>query len=75
LVVGICGVVPFYEDGHSKRQIWLGDIIISTAVVQYDFGRQYPGRFVRKSALEDSLASEPRDQTAGVATENLPLSG
>ncbi len=61
LVVGICGVVPFYEDGHSKLQIWLGDIIISTAVVHYDFGRQYPGRFVRKSALEDSLARASRE--------------
>jgi hypothetical protein len=61
LVVGICGVVPFYEDGYSKLQIWLGDIIISTAIVHYNFSRQYPGRFVRKSALEDSLARASRD--------------
>ena len=61
LVVEICGVVPFYEDGHSKCQIWLGDIIISTAVVHYDFDRQYPGRFERKKSLEDNLARASRE--------------
>ncbi|KAF4502802.1 ankyrin 3 [Fusarium agapanthi] len=50
LVVGICGVVPF---GPAKDEIVLGDIIISNGVIQYDFGRQLPDRFVRKDTLSD----------------------
>lgn len=52
MVVGICGGVPvstFNED------IYLGDLIISTALVQYDFGRQYTALFERKDTLEDNL--------------------
>jgi len=46
LVVGICGVVPIHPQTHEE--IVLGDVIISTSVIQYDFGRQYPNRFQRK---------------------------
>ena len=52
-VVGICGVVPTHV--KTKEEIVLGDCIISIAVVQYDFGRQYPHGFVRKDSVEDSL--------------------
>ncbi|EWG55509.1 hypothetical protein FVEG_17534 [Fusarium verticillioides 7600] len=50
LVVGICGVVPF---SPTKDEIILGDIIISNGVIQYDFGRQFPERLVRKDTLLD----------------------
>ena len=50
LVVGICGGVPIGTDGE---EILLGDVIISTGIVQYDFGRQLPDRFIRKDTLED----------------------
>jgi nucleoside phosphorylase len=53
LVVGICGVAPF--GGDRQPEIVLGDVIISDAVIQYDFGRQRPDRFVRKDTLLDSL--------------------
>lgn len=46
LVVGICGGVPFTKSGG---EIVLGDIIVSDGLIQYDFGRQFPDRFVRKS--------------------------
>jgi nucleoside phosphorylase len=52
LVVGICGVVPFPSDG---KEIILGDVIISSGVVQYDLGRRLPENFVRKNTLPDSL--------------------
>ena len=52
LVVGICGGVPKTFDGI---EILLGDVIISTSVIQIDFGRQYPNKFVRKDAVEDTL--------------------
>ena len=53
LVVGICGVVPFHPE--TEEEIMLGDIVVSTSVVQYDFGRQYPDGFKRKMKIEDSL--------------------
>jgi nucleoside phosphorylase len=52
LIVGVCGGVPTTSDGI---EILLGDVIISTSVVQIDFGRQYPNKFVRKSSVEDTL--------------------
>jgi hypothetical protein len=51
LVVGVCSAVPFDAD----TEIILGDIIVSSGVVQYDFGRRLPERFVRKNTLLDSL--------------------
>jgi nucleoside phosphorylase len=60
LVVGVCGVVPVHV--KTKEEIVLGDVIISTAVTQYDFGRQYPHGFERKMGIEDSLGrAKPRD--------------
>ena len=47
LVVGICSVVPVHI--KTQEEIVLGDI--STAVVQYDFGRQYPDGFRRKKTV------------------------
>ncbi|OQE15950.1 hypothetical protein PENSTE_c026G03003 [Penicillium steckii] len=41
LVVGICGATPTLKG----QQIFLGDVIMSDSVTQYDFGRQYPGGF------------------------------
>ncbi|KAI9155124.1 Kinesin light chain [Paramyrothecium foliicola] len=53
LIVGVCGAVPFVAT--TDTEIVLGDIIVSNGVVQYDFGRQLPERFVRKDTLLDSL--------------------
>lgn len=52
LIVGVCGVTPFYS---SNEEIILGDVIVSDGVIQYDLGRQLPDRFVRKDMLLDSL--------------------
>jgi nucleoside phosphorylase len=46
LVVGICGGVPY---GATGNEILLGDIIISTGILQYDFGRQQTKDFKTKS--------------------------
>ncbi|CAF3446889.1 hypothetical protein QX201_004399 [Fusarium graminearum] len=53
LVVGICGGVPFY--GKENEEILLGDVIISTGVVQYDLGKRFPDKFRTKDTLEDNL--------------------
>ena len=52
LVVGICGGIPY---GVNQEEIVLGDVIVSQALVQYDFGRQYPGGFKRKNDVRDTL--------------------
>ncbi|KAH7146776.1 nucleoside phosphorylase domain-containing protein [Dactylonectria estremocensis] len=53
LVVGVCGAVPIVPS--SKTEIVLGHAILSTGVIQYDFGRQLPECFERKDTLLDSL--------------------
>jgi nucleoside phosphorylase len=53
LIVGICGAAPYGTD--IKNNIYLGDVIMSTALIQYDFGRQYPKVFEKKDTLEDGL--------------------
>jgi nucleoside phosphorylase len=53
LVVGICGGVPNGTD--DEKEILLGDVIISTGLVQYDFGRRLPNTFIRKDTLEENL--------------------
>ncbi|KAH8702521.1 nucleoside phosphorylase domain-containing protein [Talaromyces proteolyticus] len=55
LLVGVCGGVPIHVD-DEKSEILLGDLIISTGIVQYDFGRQFPNRIARKESKNDSLS-------------------
>lgn len=53
LLDGICGVLPTSPEGNE--QIFLGDVIVSKGLIQYDFGRQLPGKFRRKDSVLDSL--------------------
>ncbi|KAL6406228.1 hypothetical protein AUP68_10397 [Ilyonectria robusta] len=48
LLVGVCGATPCGRDG----EVLLGD---------YDFGRQYPGKFIRKNTVEDNLGRPNKD--------------
>ncbi|KAF6523085.1 hypothetical protein HZS61_014613 [Fusarium oxysporum f. sp. conglutinans] len=65
LIVGVCGVVPFKL---NEDEIVLGDVIISDGIIQYDFGRQLPGRFARKDTLLDSLG-RPNQEIRGILTK------
>ncbi|KAI9370261.1 WD40-repeat-containing domain protein [Aspergillus egyptiacus] len=65
LVVGICGAVPFTDQG---TEIVLGDVIISDSVVEYDFGRQYADEFRRKTDAKDTLGRPNREIRAILAT-------
>ncbi|KAL7928954.1 hypothetical protein V8C35DRAFT_284838 [Trichoderma chlorosporum] len=51
ILAGICGGVP----RNGQYEMFLGDVIISRNVIQYDFGRQYPNKFIRKDTVEDNL--------------------
>ncbi|KAG9661092.1 purine and uridine phosphorylase, partial [Aureobasidium melanogenum] len=67
LVVGICGAAPL------DRPLILGDVIISNSVVEFDFGRQYPDRFERKSGLKDTLG-RPNTEIRGLLSKfEIPL--
>ncbi|KAF5482737.1 hypothetical protein CGCF413_v015564 [Colletotrichum fructicola] len=57
LLVGICGGVPKIAGNEAL----LGDVVISETVVQYDFGRQYAEKFVRKDTVEDNLGRANKD--------------
>ncbi|KAL4786920.1 hypothetical protein BJX76DRAFT_345944 [Aspergillus varians] len=57
LVVGICGGAPYPLSGG---EVFLGDVIISDSVVQYDIGRQYPSGFEKKMGVRDTLGRPNR---------------
>ncbi|KAF3921511.1 hypothetical protein AA313_de0200352 [Arthrobotrys entomopaga] len=68
-LVGICGGVP-----RSDDEVILGDVVISTGIVQYDFGKQYPGRYSNKENLEKYISKPDhsiQSQLCMLETENL----
>ena len=75
LVVGICGGMPFIRERLWKPReidVFLGDIIISTELLQYDLGHQYSNGFRRIDTLRHTLArpnSEIRSFTEKMRTK------
>ncbi|KAH6959360.1 nucleoside phosphorylase domain-containing protein [Fusarium avenaceum] len=57
ILVGICGGVPRIAD----FDMLLGDVVVSKTIIQYDYGRQYPGHFAVKNTVEDSLGRPNND--------------
>ena len=56
VLVGICGGVPYGQASSThQHELFLGDVVISTQVIQTDFGRTFPEEFIRKDTLEDNL--------------------
>lgn len=61
LVVGVCGGVPYATDPMSpRRDIFLGDVIVSSGVVQHDLGRRYDSEFIRKDTPHANLGRPSR---------------
>ncbi|KAL7945743.1 nucleoside phosphorylase domain-containing protein [Trichoderma barbatum] len=52
LLTGICGGVP---NSGTVKELLLGDVVLSTSVFQYDFGRRHSDKFVPKDTSTDSL--------------------
>lgn len=70
LAVGDCGGAPVTKSG---KEVFLADVIISESVVQYDFGRQYPGGFECKTDLMSTLGRpgpEIRSLLASLRSKN-----
>ena len=58
LIVGICGGVPFIREHRREPReidVFLGDIIISTELIQYDLGHQYSKEFIQTDTLQATL--------------------
>lgn len=53
-IIGICGACP----QTNKEEVIMGDVVLSEGIVAYDFGRQFPDRFVRKATLTESLGRQ-----------------
>ncbi|KAL4951558.1 nucleoside phosphorylase domain-containing protein [Aspergillus filifer] len=71
VLLGVCGGVPKSPSGH---EILLGDVVVSSGVIQYDFGRLYPGKFIRRNSLLHSLhrpGKEVRTVIAKLKTQML----
>jgi nucleoside phosphorylase len=65
--VGICGAVPSPSALGGNTDIILGDVIISSGIVQYDFGRRLPEVFARKDTLLASLGRPTAEIRAQLA--------
>lgn len=52
LVVGICGGVPHIEDDNGSTDVLLGDVIISTRLVEYRSGKQHQDKFEETDTLQ-----------------------
>lgn len=64
LVVGICGGMPFIRETiRDPRDIdvFLGDVIISTQVAQYDLGHQYSNELIAIDTLQNTLG-RPKEE-------------
>ncbi|KAH7129019.1 nucleoside phosphorylase domain-containing protein [Dactylonectria macrodidyma] len=57
LLIGICGGVP----NIAGYDAFLGDVVVSKTILQYDYGRQYPGSFALKNTVDDSLGRANKD--------------
>ncbi|KAF2227631.1 hypothetical protein BDZ85DRAFT_5695 [Elsinoe ampelina] len=66
VVAGVCGGVPY--DKSESRQIFLGDLIISTSIVQYDHGRQHPAGFQRHRHV-DQVLGRPDTRLRGLVSK------
>ncbi|KAL7920802.1 hypothetical protein ACQKWADRAFT_297339 [Trichoderma austrokoningii] len=57
ILAGVCGGVP----QNDENEMFLGDVVISSSVIQFDFGRHYPNGFVRKDTYEDNLRKHDKN--------------
>ncbi|KAK5688955.1 hypothetical protein LTS10_000935 [Elasticomyces elasticus] len=56
-LVGITGGAPFRHEAGTWQEsdIHLGDVLVSTHVIEYDFGKVYENDFKRKRSFNDEL--------------------
>lgn len=57
LILGICGGVSKIAGFDA----FLGDVVVSKTIIEYDYGRQDPGGFDAKKTADDSLGRANRN--------------
>lgn len=50
LLCGICGGIPSLRPDDTKQEVLLGDVIVSSNMIQYDIGRRYLEAFAAKQS-------------------------
>ncbi len=60
LLVGICGGAP---NSQAGEEMILGDVVISGSLVEYDSGKKFPDKFIRKS-LPDNPFGQPNAEVS-----------
>ncbi|KAL8383434.1 hypothetical protein RB595_010567 [Gaeumannomyces hyphopodioides] len=60
LLVGVCGGLPEIKKPR-KRQAYMGDVVVSETIFNWDFGRQHTQAFVPKTGVEESLGRANQD--------------
>lgn len=53
LVIEVCDGIPRYKRDKQNRDILLGDVIVSTKIVEFDYESEYPDRIMTKNTEED----------------------
>lgn len=71
LFVGICSGVPQVPNGDDE--ILLGDVVVSSAVVQYDLSEHKSDKFVHKDTVGNSLGKPNKDIRNLLITLNTEL--
>lgn len=64
LLVGVCSGVP----QNKNDEILLGDVVISSIIIEYDFGTQYSNEFIRKDTLENNHGRSNKNIRSLLAT-------
>ncbi|KAL0931324.1 kinesin light chain [Colletotrichum truncatum] len=64
ILAGICGGVPGVG---TNNEVYLGDVVISKSIMQYDLGRKYPNQFNSKDTVEDRLGRPNKEIRSLVA--------
>lgn len=63
LLAGICGGVPYPPGKRGETELILGDVIISSSIVEYDSGKQYPDKFQLRDGLIDTIGRDRHTRT------------
>lgn len=67
-LASVAGIDPVKQPDLAAKLEWsnvkLGDVIISTQVTEYDFGRKFSDRIERKKDYDVALKQTPREITA-----------
>lgn len=71
-LAGICGGIPEVQSPNgAKREVLLGDVVVSSHMVQYDFGRRYQRQLCDQTAQS---YCEENDKQFSYSVENRYVS-